>query len=42
MSSRAVLQGPRSRWRDRLLVVAASSVLAAGGLTALALPAEAE
>ncbi|MGW2995106.1 hypothetical protein ACWDA9_26270, partial [Streptomyces sp. NPDC001193] len=42
MSSKAVLHRPGSRWRDRLLVLAASSALAAGGLTALAVPAEAE
>ncbi|MDD9380953.1 IPT/TIG domain-containing protein [Streptomyces sp. ZAF1911] len=42
MSSTAVLHGPRARWRRRLLAVAASSALAAGGLTVLAPPASAE
>ncbi|MFD6891014.1 IPT/TIG domain-containing protein [Streptomyces sp. NPDC059957] len=42
MSSTAVLNGPGARWRRRLLAVAASSALAAGGLTVLAPPASAE
>ncbi|MFE4257855.1 IPT/TIG domain-containing protein [Streptomyces sp. NPDC056883] len=37
-----MLHGPRARWRRRLLAVAASSALAAGGLTVLAPPASAE
>lgn len=42
MSSTAVLRGPHTRWRYRLLAAAASSALAAGGLTALAPAASAE
>lgn len=42
MSSTAVLHGPGTRWRHRLLAVAASAALTAGGLTALAPPASAE
>ncbi|MBT2450864.1 IPT/TIG domain-containing protein [Streptomyces sp. ISL-43] len=42
MSSTAVLHGPRTRWRYRLLAVAASSTLAAGGLTVLATSASAD
>ncbi|MFI5765383.1 IPT/TIG domain-containing protein [Streptomyces sp. NPDC051563] len=37
-----MLHGPRAQWRRRLLAVAASSALAAGGLTVLAPPASAE
>ncbi|MFE2166835.1 IPT/TIG domain-containing protein [Streptomyces sp. NPDC059447] len=42
MSSIAVSRGPRPWWRGRLMAVAASSALAAGGLTVLAGPAAAE
>ncbi|MGW6704296.1 IPT/TIG domain-containing protein [Streptomyces sp. NPDC054956] len=42
MSSTALLNGPRTRWRHRLLAVTASSALAAGGLTVLAAPVSAE
>lgn len=42
MSSTAVLHAPGARWRHRLLAVAASSALAAGGLTVVAGPASAD
>ncbi|WP_330177520.1 IPT/TIG domain-containing protein [Streptomyces sp. NBC_01498] len=41
MSLTAALPRPRHRWRHRLLAVAATSALAAGGLTVLATPASA-